>query len=72
MKFRELKENEFNNFDHPLKTFYQDTKMDLWSKKNNYISYYVGVYEEENLIAATRLIARKNRLNKYHFYDCLI
>lgn len=68
MEFRELNENEFNNFNHPLKTFYQDVKMDLWSKKNNYISYYAGVYEDKNLIAATRLIARKNRLNKYHFY----
>lgn len=70
MEFLEIKVEEYTEFirKHELRNFLQTKEMAEVSKKANTIDYYVGVKEKNKLIAATRLVAWKNKLNKVYFY----
>lgn len=69
MKFRELSIDEYKKFikNYKNSNFFQDNKMDNYSKLKGYISYYVGVEENESVVAAARLLAKKSKFGKYNF-----
>ena len=71
MIFRNLSDQEFKGFidSHELKSFYQTKEMDLYSNLNGSISYYVGIEKDNKIVAATRLVSKKNRLGFNHFYS---
>ncbi|MEG0826445.1 MAG: peptidoglycan bridge formation glycyltransferase FemA/FemB family protein [Bacilli bacterium] len=70
MKFLELEEQEYKNFVEKslLKSFYQVKNMDKLSEKKGYISYYVGIKENNIIVCATRLMAKKNKIGQVYFY----
>jgi len=70
MEFRELKLEEFQKFleNHELATFFQDPKMENYSKKTNRESHYVGVVKDGCVIAATRMTSTKGFLGMRSFY----
>lgn len=70
MKFQELKEKEFREFlnTQPLNDFIQAPEMEKIGKLSNWTSYYVGVKENDKILAATRLMARPSRFGKQNFY----
>lgn len=68
MELKEITKEEFLKYETPLRTFYQDPKMDDWSKSKGYKIYYVGLYDGDKLVATTRLTASPNRFKKYYFY----
>lgn len=69
MKFRELSIDEYKKFikNYKNSNFFQDNRMDNYSKLKGYISYYVGVEENESVVAAARLLAKKSKFGKYNF-----
>lgn len=70
MEFLEIKIEEYTEFTrkHELRNFLQSKEMAEVSKKQNTKDYYVGVKENDKIIAATRLVAWKNKLNQVYFY----
>lgn len=71
MIFTELNIEEFTLFldKHPLRTFFQRPEMDAISKMENKESYYVGVKDNNNnIIAASRLVSKIKRFNQKWFY----
>jgi len=70
MEFLEIKIEEYTEFirKHELRNFLQSKEMAEVSKKQNTKDYYVGVKENDKIIAATRLVAWKNKLNQVYFY----
>ena len=71
MKFRELNEEEYKSFweNHPLKTFLSAIEISKLREKSNWITNYVGVEENNKIIAATMLLSHIRRFNKYEFYS---
>ena len=71
MKFQEITEKEYHDFweNHPLKTFLSSIEISKLREKSGWLTYYVGVKEENKLIAATMLLAHKRHFNKYEFYS---
>ena len=71
MKFQELTEKEYHDFweNHPLKTFLSSIEISKLREKSGWLTYYVGVKENNKLIAATMLLAHKRHFNKYEFYS---
>lgn len=69
MKFRELSIDEYKKFikNYKNSNFFQDNRMDNYSKFKGYISYYVGVEDNKNIVAAARLLAKKSKFGKYNF-----
>lgn len=69
MKFRELSIDEYKKFikNYKNSNFFQDNRMDNYSKLKGYISYYVGVEENKSVVAAARLLAKKSKFGKYNF-----
>lgn len=69
MKFRELSIDEYKKFikNYKNSNFFQDDRMDNYSKFKGYISYYVGVEDNKNIVAAARLLAKKSKFGKYNF-----
>lgn len=70
MIFRELNKEEFENYlkANNLTTFFQAPQMDEYSKIMGSEIYYVGVIENEKVIAATRMTSKKNKLGLKYFY----
>lgn len=70
MKFQELTEEEFRTFldEHPLKTFIQTPEMTKIREHFGYTPYYVGVKENEIIIAATMIGSKKSHFGFYEFY----
>ena len=71
MKFQELTEKEYQKFweNHPLKTFLSSIEISELRKKRNWETFYVGVKDNNKIIAATMLLRRKSHFNKYEFYS---
>ena len=71
MKFQEITEKEYEKFweKHPLKTFLSSPKISKLREKNGWTTYYVGVFKEDKLLAATMLLSHKRHFNKYEFYS---
>lgn len=69
MKFRELSIDEYKKFikNYKNSNFFQDNRMDNYSKLKGYISYYIGVEDNKNIVAAARLLAKKSKFGKYNF-----
>lgn len=70
MEFVVLTEEEFKKIqnDMPGASYYQTTYWADIKKQNNWHAYYVGVKENEKIIAASLLLARKVMLGKSIFY----
>lgn len=70
MKFVEIKETEYEKFweNHPLKTFLSSKEIGMLREKNGWNKYFVGLKENNKVIAATMLVSHKRRLSKYEFY----
>lgn len=70
MEFLELNREEYQAFacNHPLKSFFQTVQMETLSNYGGWKSYYVGVKENGEIIAATRMVSYKNRLGFSYFY----
>ena len=71
MKFQEITEKEYHKFweSHPLKTFLSAKEISKLREKNNWETFYVGVKDNNELIAATMLLRHKRHFNKYEFYS---
>lgn len=71
MKFRELTEEEYISFweNHPLKTFLSAVEISKLREKSNWTTNYVGVEENNKIIAATMLLSHIRKFNKYEFYS---
>ena len=70
MKFTELSKEEFRAFlkTQPLNDFVQAPEMEEIGKQHNWKSYYVGVKVDDNIVAASRIMARKSHFGKQNFY----
>lgn len=70
MKFERLEEEEFRTFldQHPLKTFLQTPEMARVREKMGFETYYVGVKENDKIIAATMMGRKKAHFGLYLFY----
>lgn len=71
MEFVELTEKEYKNYweNHPLKTFMSDPKIAILRKHTNWTSYFVGVKENDKVIAAAMLLSHKRKFNVNEFYS---
>ena len=71
MKFQEITEKEYKDFwgSHPLKTFLSAPEISKLRKSSNWNTYYVGVKEDKNIIAAAMLLSHKRHFNRYEFYS---
>ncbi len=71
MKFQELTEKEYQKYweNHPLKTFLSSPEISKLREKRNWETFYVGVKENNEIIAATMLLRRKSHFKKYEFYS---
>ena len=71
MKFQELTEKEYQKYweNHPLKTFLSSIEISKLREKRNWDTMYVGIKENNKIIAATMLLRHKRRFNKYEFYS---
>ena len=71
MKFQELTEKEYQKYweIHPLKTFLSSPEISKLREKRNWETFYVGVKENNEIIAATMLLRRKSHFKKYEFYS---
>lgn len=70
MKLYELSESEFREFldQHPLKTFLQTPEIAKFRKNLGWDIYYVGLKEDDHLIAATMMVAKGKFFGKKIFY----
>ena len=71
MKLNEITKKEFKKFadNHPQITFHQTKEWANLKAKNNWTSYYLGLKDNDKLIAATMILRKKIPLiNKYMFY----
>lgn len=65
-----LSEEEFRSFaeNNPHANFMQTPEMGKWREKNGWKKEYLGLKEDNKLIAATMLLSKKKYFNKYEFY----
>ena len=70
MDFKEITEEEYTNFweNHPNKTFLSSPKISKLREINGWNTYYVGLIENETLVAATVLYSHKRHFGVYEFY----
>ena len=71
MKFLEITEEEYTKFweNHPLKTFLSSPKISKLRQKSNWKTYYVGVKEDNKLIAASMLFSHARHFGVSEFYS---
>lgn len=70
MQLYELSEPEFREFlnHHPLKTFLQTPEIAHLRKKNGWNIYYIGLKENNTIVAATMMMSSGNFFGKQVFY----
>lgn len=70
MKFVILEKEEFREFlmDHPLNDFAQAPEMEEISALSQWHTEYVGVKNNDILVAGTRLTSKKSHFGKKYFY----
>ncbi|MBR6948793.1 MAG: peptidoglycan bridge formation glycyltransferase FemA/FemB family protein [Bacilli bacterium] len=70
MDFKEITEEEYTNFweNHPNKTFLSSPKISKLREINGWNTYFVGLIENETLVAATVLYSHKRHFGVYEFY----
>ena len=71
MKFKELTEEEYRSFweNHPLKSFLSAPEISELRKDLNWETNYVGVEENNKIVAATMLLSHLRHFKKYEFYS---
>ena len=71
MKFRELTEEEYRSFwkTHPLKTFLSAPEISKLREESNWNTNFVGVEENNKIVAATMLLSHLRHFKKYEFYS---
>lgn len=71
MKFEELTEKEFDEASRKfnISSFYQISSWAKLKEKNNWIFYYVGVKEDDKIMACALILGKKLFLNKYMYYS---
>lgn len=71
MEFTELSKKEFSSFikNNPLLTFFQDSRMEEIGEMENWHSIYLGVKENDKVIAGSRIMYTTTRFNKKIFYS---
>lgn len=70
MKFTELTEEQFRKYfnQSPLKTFLQTPEIGKLRKSNGWTTYYVGVIEDEQIIAASMILSKPEFRGHLEFY----
>ena len=70
MEFVELSEKEYRKYweTHPLKSFLSSPEIGKLRKKNGWNVVYLGLKENNNLVAATLLVSQKRHFNRLEFY----
>lgn len=70
MEFRELSEEEFRKFslEHKYKSFFQTVETGLLREKYGYKKHFVGLSNNNKIIAATLLVSNKSFFGKRSFY----
>ena len=70
MEFVELSEKEYRKYweTHPLKFFLSSPEIGKLRKKNGWNVVYLGLKENNNLVAATLLVSQKRHFNRLEFY----
>ena len=71
MKFQEITEKEYKKYweNHPLKTFLLAPEISKLREKSNWETFYVGVKDNNKIIASTMLLRHIRHFNKYEFYS---
>ena len=71
MEFFDLTEEEYKSHwkNHPLKTFLSSPEIAKLRKKKNWEVNYVGVKNNNEIIASAMLLSKKRFLNNYEFYS---
>ena len=71
MKFQEITEKEYKKYweNHPLKTFLSAPEISKLREKSNWETFYVGVKDNNKIIASTMLLRHIRHFNKYEFYS---
>ena len=71
MKFQEITEKEYKKYweNHPLKTFLSAPEISKLREKSNWERFYVGVKDNNKIIASTMLLRHIRHFNKYEFYS---
>ena len=71
MKFLEITEEEYTKFweNQPLKTFLSSPKISKLRQKSNWKTYFVGVKEDNKLIAASMLFSHARHFGVSEFYS---
>ena len=70
MQFLEITEKEYRKFwgNHPLKTFLSAPEIGELRKSNGWDVYFVGVKDDNDLVAAAMIVSHKRHFGKYEFY----
>ena len=70
MEFVELSEKEYRKYweTHPFKSFLSSPEIGKLRKKNGWNVVYLGLKENNNLVAATLLVSQKRHFNRLEFY----
>ena len=70
MKLVELKEEEFDKFawEHPQGSFHQMSNWGILKKKNGWVSHYVGLKDNNKLVAASLILSKKTPIKKDMYY----
>ncbi|MBQ6135275.1 MAG: peptidoglycan bridge formation glycyltransferase FemA/FemB family protein [Bacilli bacterium] len=71
MEFQEINEKEYRSFweNHPLKSFLSSPEIAKLREESNWKAHYVGVRENQKLIAAAMLLSHERHLGKREFYS---
>ena len=71
MQFLEITEKEYRKFweNHPLKTFLSAPEIGELRKSNGWDVYFVGVKDDNDLVAAAMIVSHKRHFGKYEFYS---
>ena len=71
MNFVQLSEKEYQKYweTHPLKTFLSAIEIGKLRKKSNWNISYVGVKDNNKIVAATMLLSHRRHFNCYEFYS---
>ena len=71
MNFKMISKKEYTSFweKSPIKTFLSSPKIADLRENNGWESFYLGVEENNKLIAATMLLSHKRRFNTREFYS---
>ena len=70
MTLKEIDVKTFTSYakKSPYRTFMQTEEIGKLRELNGWTSYYLGLYDDKNLVGVTLLVGKKRHFNKYEFY----